>query len=564
MARAPLKEGTGLQSDIRSFGALLSGSAVYAVPYLQRPYEWGEAEVSAMVGDLLSASKSGYQSYFLGHIVGVKNARGHIDIVDGQQRLVTTTILFAHLRDRLARHAPALAEDLQACIEGDRGMRISPRPTDAQFLRKWVQERGRFADLCALRPDDEAEITSDAQGMMAQAARTIAEQLSPLAFEALERFAEFVLDRGVIDYIVAENRTMASILYRGMNMRGKQLSPADLIKLEAIENAGLDEEGKESVARAWEVAEERLRRDNFAFLLEILPLIVSRQTTRRPGDPAEWRQHAFQAIEARTVLDQLLPLYAEVFDEILDGDIQIEARTRQEIQARTEVNGLIRGLLFLQQDRQWIAPAISAVHAHRGRPLFLAKFFRGLDRLTFACFLDGVRHEQREQRFADVVRAGADETQLDHAFALKRGEVTELTQRLRQQFRRDGGRRRAIAARINAALDISTAIHPSHDYTLEHIAPKSQCETWKAVGWGAQQVAQCSNLIGNFALVPKVVNGRCNQKLLKDKWQIIEAHDAPILPITEDLRNGSVWTERMVRDRTERFVKLLLSDWELA
>ena len=560
------KKDIGLQSEICSFGELLGGEYYFTMPYLQRPFEWGEAEVADMIGDLLSASNGGYKNYFLGHIVGVRNDQGAIEIVDGQQRFVTTTILYGYLRDRIAAHNAQLARALQQRVMPAGRVRVTPRPSDAGFLRDWIQTPGQIKTLTASYGKEEApyDAQTDAQALIVSAARTIKEKLDTLALAAIEKLAAFVLERAVVDFIIADNRSLAAILYRGMNMRGKQLSPADLIKLEAIEGTDLRAEVKEAAARTWETLEDRLKRDNFAFLLEILPLLVSRETTERPGDLAEWRAHAFKSVGAETLLLQLLPVYGDVFEEIMTGEVRADCRNREEEQALALVNRLLKGLLFLQE-KHWIAPAISAVHAHRGRPLFLAAIFRGLDRLAFACFLDAVRHEDRGNRFAAVVRAGSDETQLAHAFALRKGELETMIKRLNEPFKRQTWRRRAIAARINAAFPGGYSFGPAEDISLEHILPTSHSALWQAMGWTPASANAHANLLGNYALVTTAQNNRANQKGIDEKRAIYFEWPggAPIHPITEDIRRATGWNEQHVVERTERLIGLLLADWDI-
>lgn len=568
MAQRVRKHDIGLKSEMLSFGDLLGGDHSFAVPYLQRPFEWGEAEVADMASDLVGACEGGYLSYFLGHIVGVRTADKRIEVVDGQQRFITTTIMLAYFRDRLPARKSELWEALQACIMGDGQPRLTPRPSDAAFLLEWVQTPGRMDALAKDWGKDETppyQAVTDAQVLMAQAARTIRGKLDRLGHEAIEKLAWFVLDRAVIDFIIADNRSMAAILYRGMNMRGKKLSPADLVKLEAIEGAGLPEDVRETAARTWERIEEKLRGE-FDFLLEIVPLLVSRETTVRPGDLAEWRKQAFRNADAETLLLQLLPVYADVFEEVMSGEIAMTVRDRGEQQAAATVNRLLKGLLFLTpHERRWIAPAIGAVHANRERPHFLATFFRGLDRFTFASFLDALSDRDRRDRFAGIVRAGADPGQLEHAFELRPGEATAMLRRLGEPFSRHTTRRRAMAARVNAAFPGGYSFGQTEDVTLEHVCPTSFSPVWAARGWTSAATRACSDLIGNFVLVTQAQNNKAGQKPIEEKFDIyFNWPGAPVHPITEDVRRYTEWTERHVRARTDRFIAMLAADWDLA
>lgn len=73
------------------------------VPEFQRAYSWELINVEEYLEDLARARRN-QASYFMGTIVFAKSddPSGHRKIVDGQQRLATTAVLFAALRDRLS------------------------------------------------------------------------------------------------------------------------------------------------------------------------------------------------------------------------------------------------------------------------------------------------------------------------------------------------------------------------------------------------------------------------------------------------------------------------------
>lgn len=565
----------GLRSEIVSFGELLSGAMFFTMPYLQRPYEWSEREVSEMVSDLLAAEQAHYQNYVLGHIIGLRTKSKDIEIVDGQQRLVTTAILLAYLRDRLKGRNSAFDAEIQACILDEGRPRVAPRPVDASFLRDLFQTRDSGQRLAAAiaemektekaaREDKQAKIRFvDPQSLMLNAARVVRAKLDRLGLDKLQKLAEFVLDQGVVDFIVADDRTQAAILYRSMNMRGRKLSTADLIKLEAIEHAGLDAAMKDKAARVWEDSEDKLGRVRFAQLLEMLPLLVSRERTKQPANLEEWRERAFKNVRPDTLLLTMLPLYARVMEELLAGEIYSDCETDEDRRALAETNTLLKGLLHLQ-DRHWLAPAIAMVYAKREHPQFLLRFFRGLDRLSYTFFLGATRHDDRAERFARIVAAMDDEVLLEAAFEIDPEEQAEVARRLRRPFARDAWRRRAIAARVNAVLPAGRNFAPGEDITVEHVLPTNHCTTWEQAGWTSAQQHDCSELVGNWVIVTAAQNNRAGQRPLVFKLGVYFKTDgAPIHAITEDVRDSESWTEERVRARTDAFAIALLAYWKM-
>lgn len=68
------------------------------IPEYQRPYAWKENQVEILLNDLKDVIESGKKSYLLGSLIFHKNTQdSKLDIVDGQQRLVTLALICAEL-----------------------------------------------------------------------------------------------------------------------------------------------------------------------------------------------------------------------------------------------------------------------------------------------------------------------------------------------------------------------------------------------------------------------------------------------------------------------------------
>jgi uncharacterized protein with ParB-like and HNH nuclease domain len=83
---------------------IFSDEFVFTIPRYQRPYAWTTEETGALLEDLLDAMGDSNQDveetppYFLGSIVLTKGEKPDSEVIDGQQRLTTITILLAALR----------------------------------------------------------------------------------------------------------------------------------------------------------------------------------------------------------------------------------------------------------------------------------------------------------------------------------------------------------------------------------------------------------------------------------------------------------------------------------
>src|SRR5947208_1746276 len=83
---------------LTGIGKLLSDGP-WAVPVYQRAYAWEEKHVRDLIRDVDGAIANEENEYFLGSIVITNTGSSAPEIVDGQQRLATATILLAAVRD---------------------------------------------------------------------------------------------------------------------------------------------------------------------------------------------------------------------------------------------------------------------------------------------------------------------------------------------------------------------------------------------------------------------------------------------------------------------------------
>jgi uncharacterized protein with ParB-like and HNH nuclease domain len=97
--------GTNFASTSKTVGELLStiSRSRIVVPTFQRGYEWAKKHVEAFWIDIQKFekerdSKTGSKKYFLGPIVVLEKPDDVIELLDGQQRLATATILLSVLR----------------------------------------------------------------------------------------------------------------------------------------------------------------------------------------------------------------------------------------------------------------------------------------------------------------------------------------------------------------------------------------------------------------------------------------------------------------------------------
>ena len=88
------------QIDIKleGIGHVVSDNSL-SVPRYQRSYAWEERQVGELFQDIATAIGEKEKEYFLGSIVVMNEPPNRPEVVDGQQRLATTSILLCAIRD---------------------------------------------------------------------------------------------------------------------------------------------------------------------------------------------------------------------------------------------------------------------------------------------------------------------------------------------------------------------------------------------------------------------------------------------------------------------------------
>lgn len=143
------------KSTTRTIRDMLSLKRRYIIPRFQREYSWSDEELKDLWNDLLdnlAISKEGdivSQEYFLGSIVLVGDEDSsdiERQVVDGQQRLMTITIMFSVLAQKFKeKNEGALSKKVHEFIigEDENGDPITKLKTETPkpFFQYRIQER---------------------------------------------------------------------------------------------------------------------------------------------------------------------------------------------------------------------------------------------------------------------------------------------------------------------------------------------------------------------------------------------------------------------------------------
>ena len=214
----------------------------FEIPEYQRPYAWTTEQTGELLDDLLHAvgdveNVSDASPYFLGSIVTIKNGlQAQAQIVDGQQRITTLTILLCVLRelasaesDRNDTHNYIYAPGRESAgIQGH--YRLTVRERDRIFFQNNIQQMGRLPSLLKRPPAN----LPDSQRRMLENARHLYNSLAEREEKLRKILTQFLAQRCYLVMVSASDQNSAYRIFSVLNDRGLDLSPTDILKADII------------------------------------------------------------------------------------------------------------------------------------------------------------------------------------------------------------------------------------------------------------------------------------------------------------------------------------------
>ena len=303
---------------------VFSDEFLFTIPSVQRPYSWTTEEAGELLDDLLdfidhqeitkdNISKVG-EPYFLGSIVLIKKDNNLYEVLDGQQRLTTLTILLAVLRDYLGGDyansiKSMLARKGDFLLQTKDRYRIELRKRDQPYFQKYIQEDGATTFL-----DQETEIKTDSQKNIRDNALYFIERLNEIDSSKVETLPTVIYSLCYFVIVSTPNFDSAFRIFTVLNDRGLDLMPSDIIKARAIGEVSDDEKGEYTTK--WEEAEVALGRDRFNKLFEHIRMIIQKRKGGR--NLKDEYNMIFSKINGKDFIDHYLIPYSDHYLKLVD------------------------------------------------------------------------------------------------------------------------------------------------------------------------------------------------------------------------------------------------------
>lgn len=267
-----------LNAYTRTIRTLFSTNVKYIVPRFQREYSWGKNEISELWNDVVfnivvDNTEIKNNEYFIGSLVLIGEDRSKsLQIVDGQQRLTTITILLSALiqtfkdfgKDNLADaiyniYIEGKDEDFNPFFKL---VNENPKP----FLQESIQHITKTINTPANKEEKALwnsylffydKLKKDNLSKNFKDWDLINGNEETKYLELLKKIREQIVSYLKVIYITVANENDAYMIFETLNARGKNLSSVDLVKNELFKQLRTTHPD-DTAKRNWKKIQENL------------------------------------------------------------------------------------------------------------------------------------------------------------------------------------------------------------------------------------------------------------------------------------------------------------------
>lgn len=219
---------------LEGIGTLLKNRK-FSVPAYQRSFSWEKEHIHDLLNDINDAIENKEKQYFIGSIVVTGSLTNRLDVVDGQQRLTTTSLIISAIKDKFKNDGDHQAEQ---SIKSDflsktdrKTKEIEPRLTLNEIDNDIYQQIIEDYALISIKdfPRKSNKRLYDSYKYIQEYIEEITSK-SKDSEELLHSWIDFIENNLKAILVATPDDSNAFIIFETLNDRGLELAISDLLK----------------------------------------------------------------------------------------------------------------------------------------------------------------------------------------------------------------------------------------------------------------------------------------------------------------------------------------------
>ncbi|WP_405598381.1 MULTISPECIES: DUF262 domain-containing protein [unclassified Streptomyces] len=549
---------TKIHFDLKGIAEILKSSDL-RVPIYQRSYCWhAEEEVSDFWADVKSAFEDNAE-YFLGTVVlTAEGGSVRKMVIDGQQRLVTASLLIAAIRDEFHyRGEGKKSEGIQRRYLADEDLysdgiepKLSLNVDDDDVYQEIVLTSGHVAH------DTRMEPIFRAYSYLRKRVHEVATAAGGSSADRLLKLVSFLENWARLGVVEVPTEADAYVIFESLNNRGADLTTADLLKNYLF---GRAKDDIDKVRTSWAKATNSIDTTNASFIAFLRHYWSSVHGPTRERDLYKEIKRNLTSQRKVVEFSRSLAEAAALYAAISNSDNEIW--DTHGAAGKADIS-LIAGFNLAP-----VKPLLMAAMKHFD-PQELRKLTRHI-----------VSWSVRGMIVGTINSRGTEDRYCSAAMKVRSGIITKAAKvqsELGQAIPSDNDFREAFAiARVSKNRDaryylralergsqntLYPELVPNEDeakVNLEHVLPKNPNPSeWP--GFDKQEISSWVLRLGNMVLLAAEENKRIGNKPFMDKRTVFSQSS---LKLTKEAGDHQSWSSEVVAVRQGVLAELAVTVW---
>ncbi|PIC76136.1 hypothetical protein CSV74_12760 [Sporosarcina sp. P19] len=542
---------------------VFSDDYLFTIPAVQRPYSWTTEEAGDLLNDLVDYINRNNitednidtinEPYFLGSLVLVNTYKNKYEVLDGQQRLTTLTILLATLRDYLSNDygkfiKVMIRQEGNKLIQTKDENRIELRKRDQDFFQQYIQ-----TDKGTLQLNKSLVGKTDSQNIIRDNALYFTDQINMLDPNIVRALPGVIASLCYMVIVSTYNFDSAFRIFTVLNDRGLDLLESDIFKARAIGDVPQSEQ--EEYTKKWEEVEVALGRDRFNKLFDHIRMII--QKRKGSSNLKDEFEKIFETMDGKHFINDVLLPYSEIYINLIDFHTQYRGNPEM-IKLLSLMNRI--------ENSDWIPPAMFYIHKDNTHT---QQFLERLEALAATAMILRRNFNWRMSKYAAILKeidSGLNVFSNNSSLAIPLEDRRNIIELLNGDVYLElkDSVRRYILLRLDSLLSSGQPFYDQKIITVEHILPQNpeRNSTWSTSFSNPEKYV---HKLGNLVLLTRRKNAQAsNFEFPRKKSSYFQSSKGvSTFAITSQVIQEDEWTPSIIEKRQQKLINLLVKTWNL-